>query len=76
MREENKILKIIIAILIVMELILCFEGMRLLGKDNEFVKKISEQEAVIETQEQLISDLKENCKDLYVENQKLKFGGE
>ena len=30
---------------------------------------------VIEMKDSMISDLEENCKDLFIENQNLKFGG-
>ena len=73
--KQRKPLWIAIILLLIffitLETIIClksiFEGIRLY-RENEDLKSL------IETQKSMISDLEENCKDLCIENQNLKFG--
>lgn len=73
--KQRKPLWIAIILLLIffitLETIIClksiFEGIRLY-RENEDLKSL------IETQKSMISDLEENCKDLFIENQNLKFG--
>ena len=67
--------RILIAILIILALIVCFKAMRL-AIDYEALKKEKEAlEDLTETQNSMIADLEENCKELYIEIENLKFGG-
>lgn len=67
--------RILIAILIILALIVCFKAMSL-AIDYEALKKEKEAlEDLTETQSSMISDLEANCKDLYIEIENLKFGG-
>lgn len=44
--------------------------------ENEDLKKgIETLSHAVETKDSMIADLEENCKDLFIENQNLKFGG-
>ena len=79
--KENNIQKILIAILIILALIVCFKSMKL-AIDYEVLNKEKQAlEDLTETQSSMISDLEENCKDLYIEIEELKeeyvygFGG-
>ena len=73
--KQRKPLWIAIILLLIffitLETIIClksiFEGIRLY-RENEDLKSL------IETQKSMISYLEENCKDLFIENQNLKFG--
>ena len=47
----------------------CFIELASIHKENQTLLK------VIEMKDSMISDLEENCKDLFIENQNLKFGG-
>lgn len=67
--------RILIAILIILALIVCFKAMSL-AIDYEALKKEKQAlEDLTETQSSMISDLEANCKDLYLEIENLKFGG-
>ena len=67
--------RILIAILIILALIVCFKSMKL-AIDYEALKKEKQAlEDLTETQSSMISDLEANCKDLYIEIENLKFGG-
>ena len=73
--KENNIQKILIAILIILALIVCFKSMKL-AIDYEVLNKEKQAlEDLTETQSSMISDLEENCKDLFIEIENLKFGG-
>ena len=67
--------RILIAILIILALIVCFKAMSL-AIDYEALKKEKQAlEELTETQSSMISDLEANCKDLYIEIENLKYGG-
>ena len=73
--RDFKIQTVIIVILVILALIVCFKSMAL-AIDYEALKKEKEDlERITETQSSMISDLEENCKDLYIEIENLKFGG-
>ena len=64
--------RILIAILIILALIVCFKAMSL-AIDYEALKKEKQSlEDLTETQSSMISDLEENCKDLYIEIENMK----
>lgn len=74
--KQRKPLWIAIILLLIffitLETIIClksiFEGIRLYRENQTLLK-------VIEMKDSMIADLEENCKDLFVENQNIKFGG-
>ena len=73
--REFKIERIIIAILIILALIICFMSMNL-AIDYEALKRENEAlEGITQMQNSIISDLEANCKNLYIEIENLKFGG-
>ena len=73
--KENNILKILIAILIILNLIMCFKGLGQAVEYDTLMKEKEHLEILTETQNSMISDLEANCKDLYIEIENLKFGG-
>lgn len=65
MKNENKFLKIIVAILIILNLIMCFKGLKL-AIDYEALKiKNEDLEKVIEAKSSMIADLEETNYKLY-----------
>ena len=74
-KRDYKIQTVLIVIVSILALIVCFKAMRL-AIDYETLKKDKQAlEELTETQSSMISDLEENCKDLYIEIENLKFGG-
>mgnify|MGYP000534511022 CR=1 FL=1 len=67
--------RILIAILIILALIVCFKAMSLAIDYEALNQEKQALEDLTETQSSMISDLEENCKDLYIEIENLKFGG-
>jgi hypothetical protein len=67
MKEENKFLKIIVAILIILNLFISLKSLKL-AIDYEALKiKNEDLEKVTEAQSSMISDLEENCRELCIE---------
>ena len=74
-RKQKKPLWIAIILILIffitLETIIClksiFEGIRLYRENQTLLK-------VIEMKDSMIADLEENLKDLFIENQNLKFG--
>ena len=73
--KENNIQKILIAILIILNLIMCFKGLEQAVEYDALMKEKEHLETLTETQSSMIADLETNCKDLYIEIENLKFGG-
>ena len=74
-KRDYKIQTVLIVIVSILALIVCFKLMSL-AIDYEALKKEKEAlEDLTETQSSMISDLEANCKDLYIEIENLKFGG-
>ena len=74
-KRDYKIQTVLIVIVSILALIVCFKAMSLVI-DYEALKKEKEAlEDLTETQSSMISDLEANCKDLYIEIENLKFGG-
>lgn len=74
-KRDLNIQTALIIILAIIALILCFKSMKL-AIDYEDLKIEKEAlENLTETQSSMISDLEENCKDLHIEIENLKFGG-
>lgn len=74
-KRDFKIQTVLIVIVSILALIVCFKLMSL-AIDYEALKKEKKAlEDVTEMQRSMISDLEANCKDLYIEIENLKFGG-
>lgn len=74
-KRDFKIQTALIIILAILALTVCFKSMKL-AIDYEALKIEKEAlEDLTETQSSIISDLEDNCKDLYIEIENLKFGG-
>lgn len=74
-KRDFKAQTIITAILVILALIICFMAWDTAVKYEALKKEKEALEECIETQSSMISDLEENCKDLYIEIENLKFGG-
>lgn len=75
-KRDYKIQTVLIVIVSILALIVCFKLMSL-AIDYEALKKEKKAlEELTETQSSMISDLEANCKDLYIEIENLKVGGE
>ncbi len=67
MKNENKFLKILVAVLIAINLFICLKSLKL-AIDYEALKiKNEDLEKVTEAQSSMISDLEENCRELCIE---------
>ena len=74
-KRNYKIQTVLIVIVSILALIVCFKAMSL-AIDYEALKKEKQAlEDLTEMQSSMISDLEANCKDLYIEIENLKFGG-
>lgn len=74
-KRDFKIQTVLIVIVSILALIVCFKSMKL-AIDYEALKKDKQAlEDITEMQRSMISDLEENCKDLYIEIENLKVGG-
>lgn len=71
--KENNIQKILIAILIILNLIICFKGLGQATEYDALMKEKEHLETLIETQNSMIADLEANCKDLYIEIERLRY---
>ena len=74
-KRDFKAQTIITAILVILALIICFMSWDTAVKYEALKKDKQALEDITEMQRSMISDLEENCKDLYIEIKKLKFGG-
>ena len=74
-KKDFKIQTTITVILAILAIIVCFKSMKLAIDYEALNKEKQELEEVTEVQSSMISDLEENCKDLYIEIENLKFGG-
>ena len=72
---DNARKRLITAILVILALIICFMSWDTAVKYEALNKDKQALEDITEMQRSMISDLEENCRDLYIENEKLKFGG-
>lgn len=72
-KRDYKIQTVLIVIVSILALIVCFKLMSL-AIDYEALKKEKEAlEDLTETQSSIISDLEDNCKDLYIEIERLRY---
>ena len=74
-KRDFKIQTVITAILVILALIICFKAWDTAVKYEALKKDKQALEDTVEMQRSMISDLEENCRDLYIKNEKLKFGG-
>ena len=62
-------------ILAILTLIVCFGNMKQAIDYEALNREKKALEEYIETQSSMISDLEENCRELYIEIENMKFGG-
>lgn len=74
-KRDFKAQTIITAILVILALIICFKAWDTAVKYEALKKDKQALEDLTEAQSSMISDLEENCKDLYIEIENLKVGG-
>ena len=74
-KRDFKAQTIITAILVILSLIICFMSWDTAVKYEALKKDKQALEDITEMQRSMISDLEENCKDLYIEIENLKVGG-
>ena len=74
-KRDFKAQTIIIVILVILALIICFKAWDTAVKYEALKKEKEALEDLTEAQSSMISDLEANCKDLYIEIENLKFGG-
>lgn len=73
-KRDFKAQTIITAILVILALIICFMSWDTAVKYEALKKDKQALEDITEMQSSMISDLEENCKDLYIEIENLKQG--
>lgn len=71
-KRDFKAQTIITAILVMLALIICFKAWDTAVKYEALKKDKQALEDITEMQRSMISDLEENCKDLYIEIENLK----
>lgn len=74
-KRDFKAQTIITTVLVILALIICFMSWDTAVKYEALKKDKQALEDVTEMQRSMISDLEENCKDLYIEIENLKVGG-
>lgn len=74
-KRDFKAQTIITAILVILALIICFKAWDTAVKYEALKKDKEVLENTVKMQRSMISDLEENCKDLYIEIENLKVGG-
>lgn len=74
-KRDFKAQTIVTTILIILALIICFKAWDTAVKYEALKKDKQALEDITEMQRSMISDLEENCKDLYIEIENLKVGG-
>lgn len=71
----NVFMVVFMVVLIILAITVCFKAMSLSIEHEALKREKEELENITEMQSSMISDLEENCKDLYIEIENLKFGG-
>lgn len=74
-QKDFVIQTILIIIVSLLSLIVCFGNIRLARDYDILNQEKQELERLTETQSSMIADLEENCKDLYVQLENERFGG-
>lgn len=72
-KRDFKAQTIITAILVILALIICFMSLDTAVKYEALKKEKEALEDLTETQSSIISDLEANCKDLYIEIERLRY---
>lgn len=75
-KRDFKAQTIITTILVILALIICFMSWDTAVKYEALKKEKQALEDLTEMQSSMIADLEANCKDLYIEIENLKVGGE
>lgn len=71
-KRDFKIQTVITAILVILALMICFCAWDTAVKYEALKKDKEALEDTVEMQRSMIADLEENCRDLYIKNEKLK----
>lgn len=74
-KRDFKIQTVITVIVSILAIIVCFKAMSLAIDYEALEKEKQALEDTVEMQSSMIADLEENCKDLYIESENEKFGG-
>ena len=74
-KRDFKAQTVITGILVILALIICFMSWDTAVKYEALNKDKQALEDITEMQRSMISDLEDNCKDLYIEIENLKVGG-
>lgn len=74
-KRDFKAQTMITVILVILALIICFMSWDTAVKYEALKKDKQALEDITKMQRSMIADLEENCRDLYIKNEKLKFGG-
>lgn len=74
-KRDFNIQTALIVILAILALTVCFKSMKLAIDYEDLRQEKQALEELAETQSSMISDLEDNCKDLFIEIENLKFGG-
>lgn len=72
-KRDFKAQTIITAILVILALIICFKAWDTAVKCEELKKDKQALEDLTEMQSSMIADLEANCKDLYIEIERLRY---
>lgn len=72
-KRDFKAQTIITAILVILALIICFMSWDTAVKCEELKKEKQALEDITEMQSSMIADLEANCKDLYIEIERLRY---
>lgn len=75
LKRDFKIQTIITVIVSILAIIVCFKAMSLAIDYEALEKEKQALEDTVEMQSSMIADLEENCRDLYIELENEKFGG-
>lgn len=74
-KRDFKIQTVFMIILVILALYICFKAMSLAIDYEALEKEKQALEDTVEMQSSMIADLEENCKDLYIELENERFGG-
>ena len=75
-KRDFKIQTVITVIVSILAIIVCFKAMSLAIDYEALEKEKQALEDTVEMQSSMIADLEENCKDLYIELENEKYGGQ
>lgn len=73
-KRDYKIQTVLIVIVSILAIIVCFKAMSLAIDYEALNKEKKVLEECIETQSSMISDLEENCRELYIEIEENRYG--